>query len=93
MSKCSYAQSYRRNDFKVNKRLVAEEVKEIVFWMNPMSSPSPDGFNIGFYQTHWHIVGQDVCRAVLDFLNSADGDLSIINDTYIVLIPTKKLSK
>ncbi|XP_042983236.1 uncharacterized protein LOC122312642 [Carya illinoinensis] len=72
------------------KDFVAEEVRVAVFQMNPLSSPGPDGFNAGFYQAHWQVVGEDVSKAVLDFLNLGRGDLHTINDTFIVLIPKKK---
>lgn len=44
---------------------------------------------IFFYQKHWNTVGDDITRAVLEVLNST-GDLSNINETYIVLIPKIK---
>lgn len=61
-------------NIRLTKAFVAYEVKDDVFQMNPMSSSGPDGFNASFYQAHWYIVGQDVCRAVLKFINNAGGD-------------------
>ena len=42
-----------------------------------------------FYQKFWHIVGNDVSSAVLDFLNFGNMILEI-NYTHIVLIPKIK---
>ena len=39
-----------------------------------------------FYQNLWHIIGDSVVLAVLDFLNNGNM-LSDINNTNIVLIP------
>lgn len=48
-----------------------EEIKSCVFSMDPGSAPGPDGFNVAFYQSCWHIVGDDVCRGVRQFFQSS----------------------
>ena len=50
---------------------------------------SRDGYNAGFYQQHWDIIGLEVCKAILYSLNNVviDGDL---NFTFLALIPKTK---
>ncbi|VFQ67130.1 unnamed protein product [Cuscuta campestris] len=77
-----------------NQRLcvpvVKEEVKRAVFGMHPDKSPGPDGFNPGFFQAFWGVVGDDVTQAIMDFMDRT-GEAPGGNNTNIVLIPKKKV--
>ena len=63
-----------------------EEVRNALFQMAPLKAPDLDGFNAGFFQKHWDIVGPEVCKATLYSLNNATID-SELNSTLIALIP------
>ncbi|KAF5459673.1 hypothetical protein F2P56_019600 [Juglans regia] len=70
----------------LEKVFMREEVEEALKMMGPLKSPGPHGFGACFFQSFWHIVGDDVCGAVLQFLNGGTM-VSSLNYTYIALIP------
>ena len=57
--------------------------------MHPWKAPGPDGLHAGFYQRFWGIVGSNVKKMALSFLNGST-KLGKINSTHIVLIPKCK---
>lgn len=57
--------------------------------MNPLGSPSPDGFPAVFYQKHWDIVGPGISVVVLEVLNKGKWFESL-NEAFIALIPKSK---
>ena len=61
-------------DMKVtlSSEFTAEKVKVALFQMGPTKALGPDDMNAIFYQKFWHIVGDDVVFAVLDFLNNGN---------------------
>ncbi|RZC58313.1 hypothetical protein C5167_005619 [Papaver somniferum] len=63
-----------------------EEVKEVIFMMKPWAAPGSDGFQAGFYQETWSIVGDNLVSMVQHFFKSKH-ILTEMNDTYQVLIP------
>lgn len=66
-----------------------EEVEMALRQMAPLKYPGPEGFNLGFYEIYWHLLGEEVTSMVLKFLNDGCFD-NAINFTYIVLITNKK---
>ena len=73
----------------LSSEFTAEEVKVALFQMGPIKALGPNGMNALFYQKFWHVVGNNVVLAVLDFLNNGNM-LPDINHTNIVLIPKVK---
>jgi hypothetical protein len=68
----------------------ASEVRDALFQIPPTKALGPDGMSAIFFQTYWHIVGNDFTLAFLDFLNSGCM-LRSVNFTQIALIPKTKL--
>lgn len=62
------------------------EVETALFQMAPGKALGVDGFNAGFFQSHWELVKPCVIPAVLPFLNGGELPLKI-NKTLLVLIP------
>ncbi|XP_026399564.1 uncharacterized protein LOC113295439 [Papaver somniferum] len=62
------------------------EIENVVKSMPAWSSPGPDGFQAGFYQTQWQLVGRDVIDVVKRFFQSGHMP-RCLNNTYISLIP------
>ncbi|XP_038688673.1 uncharacterized protein LOC119987842 [Tripterygium wilfordii] len=71
---------------EIHMRFSAEEIRQALFDMAPLKAPGPDGINAGFYQRMWSVVGNSLCRFVIEFLDSGIMP-SGINDTLLVLIP------
>lgn len=68
---------------------VVADVETALSQMHPLKSPGPDGFATCFYQKAWDTIRNEVCTAVLEFLNGGGFDADI-NNTYIALIPKVK---
>ncbi|KAL0014227.1 hypothetical protein SO802_001296 [Lithocarpus litseifolius] len=54
--------------------------------MAPLKAPGPDGMPPIFYQHYWHLIGNDVARAVLFCLQHGHFPPDL-NHTYLTLIP------
>lgn len=63
-----------------------KEVKQAMFSIEVNKSPGPDGYSSGFFRDARSVVGEDVTRAILQFLESRKL-LKQINATTITLIP------
>ncbi|KAA3460755.1 reverse transcriptase [Gossypium australe] len=66
--------------------IMQDEVLAALKGMGPIKAPGPDGFPALFFQRFWHIVGNDVTKFCLGFLND-NQELGQINFTDIILIP------
>lgn len=84
-----YFQSGPVLDEAANMELISpiteQEVKKILWSINPKSAPGPDGFSAGFFRQAWGIIGPDVTKAVQEFFQNSQM-LKQINTTTIVLL-------
>jgi exonuclease III len=62
------------------------EIKRVIFDMDSLKAPGPDGFPPLFYKHYWNIVGGNVIDTVQDFFKH-DRLSQELNSTFIVLIP------
>ncbi|GLT33352.1 hypothetical protein SLA2020_079500 [Shorea laevis] len=73
----------------MDRRYTAEEVLSALKQIHSSKAPGPDGMNASFFKHYWPIIGDDVTKAVLEFLN--EGIMTKgVNRTHIVLIPKTK---
>ncbi|KAK9986185.1 hypothetical protein SO802_031136 [Lithocarpus litseifolius] len=66
-----------------------QEVDIALKEMAPLKAPGPNGMPPFFFQSFWHLIGDDVSKAVLDCLNSCHIPAEF-NYTYVTLIPKVK---
>lgn len=82
-----------RVDDSMNDRLCTPvtdaEIEAALFMMHPDKSPELDGLTAGFYIKHWHMLKEDVCRAIRLFLEGGEMP-EVVNSTVLVLIPKVK---
>ncbi|XP_074292831.1 uncharacterized protein LOC141619708 [Silene latifolia] len=45
------------------------EIKETISSIPNHKAPVPNGFSSAFFKDSWHIVGDDVCNAIMDFFH------------------------
>lgn len=62
------------------------EIKDTFMSLNPNKAPGPDGYNAGFFQKSWSVVGTEVTSAVRSFFRSGKL-LTKANSTSIALVP------
>ncbi|XP_021994626.1 uncharacterized protein LOC110891242 [Helianthus annuus] len=68
------------------RQVTEDEVKKAMFSIGIDKAPGPDGFTAAFFKSAWHIVGNDVSRAIIDFFDTGNL-LRELNHTLIVLVP------
>ena len=66
----------------------AKEIKDVVWEMNDMKAPGPDGLPRIFFKKYWQIVGLQVIIAIQSFFRK-DWLLKQLNHTFITLIPKR----
>lgn len=67
----------------------SDEVKAAFDTMFLNKASGPDGMTASFYKKYWHLIGDDVSKAVLHVLNNG-GSVQEVNKTFITLVPKIK---
>ena len=62
------------------------EIKKVVFDMNPSKAPGPDGIKCILYQKYWELVGVSIFEFVKNAFDEGNFD-NKFNDTFVALIP------
>ncbi|CAA7027691.1 unnamed protein product [Microthlaspi erraticum] len=64
-----------------------EEIRKVMFRLNPNKSSGPDGLTSGFYKASWDIVGPEVTTAIADYFFDSSFMPASTNSTILTLIP------
>lgn len=62
------------------------EIRDTIMAMNPKKAPGLDGYNSGFFQKAWPIIGHEVTAAIKTFFKSGQL-LKKANSTIVALVP------
>jgi hypothetical protein len=76
----------------LNRPVSINEIKKVVFNMDPDKAPGPDGFTARFYTSCWDIIKKDLCRMVMKSQNCNKLGGST-NSSFLALIPKEKGAK
>lgn len=74
------------DQIEVVKPYTSKDVKHAMFSIDGNKSAGPDGYSSDFFKKAREVVGDDVTKAVLEYLEN-ERLLKQINDTIISLIP------
>ncbi|XP_015166869.1 uncharacterized protein [Solanum tuberosum] len=74
---------------KLQEMPTLEELKQVMFAMNPNSAPSPDGIGGKFYQACWNIIKEDRL-AVVQYFFCGHIMPKLMSHACLVLLPKKE---
>lgn len=77
---------------QLSRAATYEEIKNVVFSINPNKALGDDGLTAIFFQKHWNITREEVCGAITEFFDKGK-ILCSINHTLIALIQKSSMSK
>eukprot|EP00253_Pinus_taeda_P022963 PITA_22963 len=76
----------REDNFNLNKPVIEEKVGEVLKDMQNGKAAGPDGFNVDFFKSCWHIFKEDILNMIEDS-KSSKTILKALNTSFISLIP------
>lgn len=74
---------------QLSQEFMEWEVQAALKQIAPLKAPSLDGIPPLFYQNYWSLVGDDVTKTILSYLNT-DTICHLLNHTFLTLIPKIK---
>jgi hypothetical protein len=66
-----------------------DEIREVVMSAPKEKSPGPDGYIGLFFCSCWHILKEDLIKAIQHFYLMNSQGLHLLNQAYVVLVPKK----
>lgn len=63
-----------------------KKLSMLFFYLSRDTAPGPDGFSDHFYQTYWHIIGNDVVKST-QYIFTSNYIMPNLNSNLIILIP------
>ncbi|XP_019239401.1 PREDICTED: uncharacterized protein LOC109219399 [Nicotiana attenuata] len=79
----------RQQQLQLIKPITKEKVKKALHGIDNSKAPGCDGYNSCFFKRTWHIIGEDVTTAVMEFFETTEM-CKAINCITITLIPKVK---
>lgn len=76
----------KEHQLSLIRPVTKQEVKDALWSISDIKSPSPDGYGSGFFKATWHIVEHDVFATVSEFFRMRRL-LKNLSKTNLVLIP------
>eukprot|EP00253_Pinus_taeda_P036032 PITA_36032 len=77
--------SQEMND-NLNQEITEEEIRKVIWTLQPDKSPGPDGFPINFYRDHWHLIKKDLAKMLRGVQRKGKMG-GFTNSTFLALIP------
>eukprot|EP00253_Pinus_taeda_P009522 PITA_09522 len=76
----------REDNFNLNRRVIEEEINEVLKEMQNGKAPGPNGFNVDFFKACWNIIKQDILNVIEDSRRNRT-ILKALNTSFISQIP------
>lgn len=70
----------------LEREVTQRDILNVVNHMNPFKAPGMDSLQAGFFQSQWHVIGNMVCKLIMDIFKEP-AKVKEINETLITLIP------
>ena len=72
---------------ELERPILEDEVKAVLFDLDPSKAPGPDGYSALFFQSCWDTIKFDIMAAIREIENLNARKLHLLNSATIVLLP------